>query len=257
MAEPLEETTKKEFEKTPEAAKQAAKATNYFDLLGQQFGLTWKVTKKAAKIVGTAAVLGAAAYTGFTLFGIDAPITMAGLIAGDWLAKWKNKEKITYKDTMVKGIAGAALGGFLHYLFPAVHYVGDQLGNLVSGAGASSFYTTATKVASKSAILLGAGFPAFIKTEDTLYRILDPKYKPLDWDNFKKSWKKAALVIGLPACLNLNFVPKEYQIPGAAAIATLYGFTSAKPKETPKEAEKAATPQTQYALPGMPQPAYR
>ena len=96
-AEPLEDTTKKEFEKTPEAAKQAAKSANFFDTLGQTVATQSKnlvsSAKILAKIAGTAAVVGAAGYLGYLAFGVDAPVTMGGLIAGNWGGRIKTKRK--------------------------------------------------------------------------------------------------------------------------------------------------------------------
>jgi len=244
---PLERTVNQEAPKVPEAAKKAAGA-NYFDILGQQFKTTKQVAKTAAKWAGVAAVVGTAGYLGYLAFGLDSPITMGGLILGDLLAKWKNREKITAKDIMVKGIAGAVLGGFLYYAFPAINDLGNYVGDVASAFTTSGFYAKAAEVATKSAAIVGAAFPAFIYLQNNiLYNMLDPKFKPLDKEKFMKAWKKAIKWIGLPAALNISFIPKQYQIPGAAAITTAYGFASSTPKEKPKE-ETGQVPQ-QYASP--------
>jgi len=258
MAEesPLETTAKKEFEKAPAEAKAAAKAPsgNYLDLIVNQFKLTGKVTKTAVKVAGTALIVGAAMGISYLLFGLDAPIVSAGLIGGDWLAKWKNKEKITYKDTIVKGVAGSILGGFLHYAFPAMHLVGDYAANAVASTCAPQSYSTAAGIATKSGVLLGTVIPGWVYLENNiLYPMLDSNVKPLNKKEFMDSLKRAIKAIGLVACLNVNFTPESLQIPSAAAITTLYGYASAKPGEKPKELEqKAPAPGGYYT----PQPGF-
>lgn len=246
--EQLEETARREYERTSQAARTQAQnpIDIYFSLMGSQLKTTGKIIKTAgkvlkttAKVAGTAAVVGLAGGLGYLAFGLDAIITQGGLIVGDWLGKLKNKVKITYKDTIVKGIAGSALGGFLHYLFPAIHYIGDGAGNAVSTFTGSNFYIKSAEIAAKSAAFVGAAFPSFIYLEDKLYNALDSSYEPLNGEQFMKSWGRAAKFIGLPAVLNINFTPQQYQIAGAAAITAGYGFVSSKPGEKAEEAKPA------------------
>jgi len=244
---PLETTAREEAAKAPARAAASNPIDSYFSLIGNQLKTTGKIIKTTAKVTGTAAVVSLAGCLGYVGFGLDAIITQGGLIFGDWLAKWKNKEPLSAKDTMVKGVAGSALGGLLSYAFPAINSFGNSVASFAANY-TSSITSTVAGVATKTGTMIGTLFPAFLYAENNiLYPILDPKKEPFNWDQFKEAWKGAIKSIGLPAAANICFMPAQYQIPGAAAITTLYGYASAGKKE--EEKKEAAQPNNVVNMP--------
>lgn len=177
---------------------------------------------------GAKAALGATA--GLAMGGPQSLIMPAGMIAGRETNYALTGQKRTFKERFKEWsnltLVGSLLGGYLHYTFKGVQY----LGNIVSGA-----FGKIAGIASKALFGL-AGIPPFMYLHEGLDRLFDAEHKPQDPMEKMKEKAGPLALLSLPIAANYSITPPALKLPVAGGISWLYGAATTPKQE--KEEQK-------------------
>lgn len=197
----------------------------------------------------------------YLTFGPSALITEGAFMAGEYLVRKKNKEKVKLNDIKNSGYVGLGLGIFLQGFFKGLEYIRTFTGSIA--------YNLASFI---PFVGLNLGLDHFVKkytpsklfrkiNDEGIYKTVKEAYTETIRPNYAEALKGSLTygygIIPIAVCAN-SLAPYSllYKMAGSAAISTTYKIATTKPEPKLSEEENqlagALPPEAQKKLAKMP-----